>query len=578
MDEPFGEPAPEPSPIQQAWSIATAPLHPIEEPAREREARFTAAVATVMLALGVIATVSTLLPGQGSWTAGGQTMALSLMGGATLAILAAYILSRTSHYTWGAFLLVSVTWLATILTNLAGTGVETAIGLVYLALPILLSSLLLPTMVTLTVAASLMVQTFILPSATQAPGARQELLTFLFIFTLLAVAVHRLRERDLQQLDEQARNLRESRERVRQLFSASFEAIIVHDGTEVVDANPMVTQLFGIQAEEAQGLDLARLLALDEDDDRWERITQESSGAFELAGRRADGATFPMEARSRDIEYRGQDLRVTVLRDITERKDSEHHQARRAEAEARRAELEQLVWLTSHALRSPVRTVRSFTQLLTRHLGEDLDDQTEEYVDFLQAGTNQLDCLLHDLRTFAEVITRETVHRPTPLGAVARGALDDVLSEEERSDVEVRIDPLPTVVGDSVQLHHLFTHLFENAIYAQEDEEWPRLHVSSAPQGSRWRIEVRDAGPGVDPEHRERVFEIFQRLDQGQDPDRTGVGLALCQRIVEQHGGDIWMTDGMDGAHGKGTAVVFTLPRAQEGASLPGEATDLAQA
>lgn len=577
MDKPFGETTSDPSPLQQAWGIATAPLHDIAEPAREREARFTAAVATVTLALGVIATVSTLLPGQGNWTTGGQAMALSLMGGATLAILAAYILSRTAHYTWGAFLLVSITWLATILTNLAGTESSTAIGLVYLALPILLSSLLLPTMVTLTVAASLMVQTFILPSATSAPGARQELLTFLFVFTLLAVAVHRLRERDLQQLDEQARNLRESRERVRQLFSASFEAIIVHEGTEIIDANPMVSQLFGIRSEEAVGVDLGTVIQMPADDERWARITAESAGAFELTGRRSDGTTFPMEARSRDIEYRGQDLRVTVLRDITQRKDSEHHQARRAEAEARRAELEQLVWLTSHALRSPVRTVRSFTQLLTRHLGEDLDAQTQEYVDFLAAGTHQLDNLLNDLRTFAEVITREAVHRATPLTAVAEGALEDVLQRDDGRDVEVQIDPLPTVVGDSVQLHHLFTHLFENAVFAQEDEEWPRIRVRSQPMGRGWRIEVMDAGPGIEREHRQRVFEIFQRLDHGQDPDRTGIGLALCNRVVEQHGGDIWIEDGLDGADGKGASVVFTLPGEQVAGQSASGAADPAQ-
>jgi signal transduction histidine kinase len=223
------------------------------------------------------------------------------------------------------------------------------------------------------------------------------------------------------------------------------------------------------------------------------------------------------------------------------------------------AELEQFAYVASHDLQEPLRKVASFCQLLERRYGDQLDDRGRQYIDFAVDGAKRLQVLINDLLTFSRVgrgnEVRTELSLDQPLDA-AIGALDAAI--EEKSAVIQRPEQLPEVMGDATLLAMLWQNLISNGIKFAEPYESPIIEITFAEApDDMWRFCVADNGIGISPEFSEKIFIIFQRLHGRDAYPGTGIGLALCKRIVEYHGGEI----SLDPSYTGGTQICFTLPR-----------------
>jgi signal transduction histidine kinase len=217
-------------------------------------------------------------------------------------------------------------------------------------------------------------------------------------------------------------------------------------------------------------------------------------------------------------------------------------------------DLQQFAYVASHDLQEPLRTVASFTQLLAKRYGDKLDDKAREFIGFAVDGSKRMQTLINDLLSFSRVGTQGKA-----LGAVnSDAALDAVLKGLKRSIEEsgavITRDRLPTVLADEGQLTQLLQNLVANAIKFQ-GAGVPRIHIGAERNGSEWKVSVRDNGIGIAPEHHERIFVIFQRLHNKKQYPGTGIGLAVCKKIAERHGGRIWV----EATAGGGSTFRFTI-------------------
>ena len=253
-------------------------------------------------------------------------------------------------------------------------------------------------------------------------------------------------------------------------------------------------------------------------------------------------------------------LRCTML-DITELRRQEELLKRQAADLARsNAELEQFAYVASHDLQEPLRMVASFTQLLAKRYAGKLDDKADEYIKYTVDGAKRMQQLIADLLALSRVGTKGGEFRDVPLAEVMSDVLLNLGPAIQESGAAVIQDSLPTVFADRGQMTQLLQNLIGNAIKFR-DGKLPQVHISAAETGDDWTISVRDNGIGIAPEHAERVFQIFQRLHTRDQYPGTGIGLAVCRKIVERHGGKIWL----DSTPGGGTTFHFTLHKCAPG-------------
>lgn len=229
------------------------------------------------------------------------------------------------------------------------------------------------------------------------------------------------------------------------------------------------------------------------------------------------------------------------------------------------ADLQQFAYVASHDLQEPLRMVASYTQLLAKRYKGKLDADADEFIGFAVDGATRMQQLIKDLLAFSRVTTQRVAAVPTECTPALQSALDNLRMAIEKQQAVVTHDPLPTVVADGSQLTQLFQNLISNAIKFH-GEQPPRVHISATRNGSEWVFAVRDNGIGIDPQYAARIFVIFQRLHTSADYPGTGIGLALCKKIVEQHGGRIWV----DSHPGQGATFYFTLPFSSKH-SYPGD-------
>ena len=224
------------------------------------------------------------------------------------------------------------------------------------------------------------------------------------------------------------------------------------------------------------------------------------------------------------------------------------------------AELEQFAYVASHDLQEPLRKITSFCQALkTRYEGQ-LDERAEQYIDFAVDGAKRMQVLINDLLTFSRVGRGGRVEEPVELGDVVAAAEAALSGSLERVGGEVSVGRLPLIRGDRAQLISLFQNLISNALKFRGSEP-PRVLIEAQRRGEQWELSCADNGIGIDAEYAERIFLIFQRLHSRESYDGSGIGLALCRKIVEYHGGHIWLDTG----YANGARFRFTLPDAAAG-------------
>ena len=249
----------------------------------------------------------------------------------------------------------------------------------------------------------------------------------------------------------------------------------------------------------------------------------------------------------------------TIMRDISESLRIQQAMREKTEELARsNAELEQFAYVASHDLQEPLRMVSSYTQLLAKRFPDKLDKDANEFIAYAVDGATRMQRLIQDLLLYSRV-GRGTVLAPCDLQVAYNLVLRNLKLVLEETQAQVTHDSLPSVMGDSSQLTQLLQNLIGNA-FKFRGEFQPTVHVSAVRDGAMWRIGVRDNGIGIEPEFHERIFVIFQRLHTRERYAGTGIGLAICKKIVERHGGRIWVESQI----GQGTTFFFTLAAVAE--------------
>jgi light-regulated signal transduction histidine kinase (bacteriophytochrome) len=259
-----------------------------------------------------------------------------------------------------------------------------------------------------------------------------------------------------------------------------------------------------------------------------------------------------VEERTAELERTNEALQV----EIAERKRTEEMLARYAEELKRsNTELEQFAYIASHDLQEPLRMVTSYLKLLERRYKGQLDSDADDFIYYAVDGASRMQSLIEGLLAYSRVSTRGGEFEAVRCEEVFDQALRNLVIAVEDSGAEVTHDPLPEVSADELQLGQLFQNLIGNAIKFHGADP-PRIHVTAEEGDGEWVFSVSDNGIGFDPEQAERAFAIFQRLHHEEKYSGSGIGLALCKRIVERHGGRIWA----ESQPGGGSVFYFALP------------------
>lgn len=271
---------------------------------------------------------------------------------------------------------------------------------------------------------------------------------------------------------------------------------------------------------------------------------------------RRDGEPTIAEMRAVDTDWEGEAADLISLHAITERKRAEEILARQTEELARsNVELDQFAYVVSHDLQEPLRAIGGYLRLLQKRNKGRLDADSEKYITRTVDAALRMQKLINDLLDYSRVHSRGTPFEPTDCNAILSRALVHLSDAIEESGAVVAADPLPVVHGDDTQLTQLFKNLISNAIRFCGAAP-PRVHISAVRKEEAWVFSVRDNGIGIDPKYADRIFIIFKRLHGRRKYPGTGIGLAICKKIVERHRGRIWVESEL----GKGSTFYFTVP------------------
>jgi PAS domain S-box-containing protein len=334
-------------------------------------------------------------------------------------------------------------------------------------------------------------------------------------------------------------------------------AIIIVDGQgRIALCNAQASRLFGYTAAEILGQMIDILMP-----DRFrsghlglrtgfvqDPKTRPMGAGRDLFGLRKDGTEFPIEIGLNPITTGEGLFVVSAIADISERK-------RQAEVlERSNMELQRFALLASHDLQTPMRSIASFVQLLQSTYADKLDSQANDWISRTQQSVRHLQILIQDLLEYSRVDSQAHPFQRVSIRDVFDHALLLLDASVRESGAEVICGELPVVTGDRSQLVQLMQNLIGNAL-KYRNKKPPHIHVSAEQRGNEWIIAVRDNGIGIAPKYHQKIFEIFQRLHDQQEYPGTGIGLAVCRRVVERHGGRIWV----ESEAGRGSVFHFTL-------------------
>jgi PAS domain S-box-containing protein len=353
--------------------------------------------------------------------------------------------------------------------------------------------------------------------------------------------------------------------RYRGLLEAAPDAmVVVNQVGEIVLLNVQAEKQFGYRRDELVGQKVkniipegfAERLIADALRSAEDALAQQIGTGIELTGRRKNGSDFPIEIMLSPLESAEGILVTAAIRDITKRKKAEAHLLQKVEELNRsNEELGQFAYVVSHDLQEPLRMVASYTQLLSRRYKGKLDSDADEFISFAVDGASRMQRLIQDLLAYSRVGTKGKDLLDTSSEDALQQALINLRGAIKDSGALVTHDPLPAVLADEMQLIQLFQNLVGNAIKYQGPGV-PRVHVSATRNGVRkWVFSVQDNGLGIDPQYFEKIFGMFQRLHKREEFAGTGIGLAICKKIVERHGGNI----SVESRPGQGSTFRFAL-------------------
>jgi PAS domain S-box-containing protein len=383
-----------------------------------------------------------------------------------------------------------------------------------------------------------------------------------------------LRDSDgnLRGFSEFSHDLSESKEsgaKYRGLLEAAPDAmVVVNQDGEIVLLNVQAEKQFGYSRDELIGQKVkniipegfAERLIADDLRSTADALAQQIGTGIELTARRKNGSEFPIEIMLSPLKSAQGILVTAAIRDITERNKSEEHLVKTiGELKRSNDELQQFAYVASHDLQEPLRMVASYTQLLAQRYKGRLDSDADEFIGYAVDGSNRMQDLIQDLLAYSRAGTNGKVLREISSENAFKEALANLRTTIGESGAIVTHDLLPAITTDDTQLSQVFQNLVGNAI-KYRGAEVPHVHVSAARNGgNEWIFSVRDNGLGIDPQYFEKIFVIFQRLHGREEFKGTGIGLAICKKVVERLGGRIWV----ESQPQKGSTFYFALPERQ---------------
>ncbi len=347
------------------------------------------------------------------------------------------------------------------------------------------------------------------------------------------------------------------------LESADNGVAVTDRQGQILWVNPAFTKLTGYSRDEAVGKN-PRVLKSGQHpaefyQQMWATIVKGEPWHGELVNRHKDGSLYPEEMTITPVRADGANIThfVAIKQDIRERKSTQAALLQTTdEVKRSNRDLEQFAYIASHDLQEPLRAVGGYVKLLQRRFPENIDPKAVEYINGAAEGAARMERLINDLLAFSRVGTHGEAFSPADLNEVLNEALYNLQISIKTAQAKVTRDVLPTLAVDATQMMQIFQNLIGNAIKFR-GERPPEIHVGVQKQPGKWVFSVRDNGIGIEPEYFERIFQIFQRLHTRGHYPGTGIGLAICKKMVERHNGSIWV----ESQPGQGTTFFFSLPQ-----------------
>ena len=371
--------------------------------------------------------------------------------------------------------------------------------------------------------------------------------------------------RDISVRKDAEKHLAQMESRYRGLLEAAPDAmVVVNQCGEIVLLNVQAEKQFGYRRDELLGQEVkniipegfAERLLTDALRSAADALAQQIGTGIELTGQRKDGSEFPIEIMLSPLESSEGTLVTAAIRDITTRKTAEVHLLKTiGELKRSNDELEHFAYVASHDLQEPLRMVASYTQLLAKRYIGRLDADADEFIAYAVDGSNRMQSMIQDLLAYSRAGANSKTPRRISSESALQEALANLRMAIEESGAVVTHDPLPVFTTDQAQLTQVFQNLVGNAIKYRRAEA-PRVHVSANNGGSEWVFSVHDNGLGIDPQYFARIFVLFQRLHGREEFDGTGIGLAICKKMLERLGGRIWV----ESQPKQGSTFYFALP------------------
>jgi two-component system, chemotaxis family, sensor kinase Cph1 len=388
---------------------------------------------------------------------------------------------------------------------------------------------------------------------------------------------------DITELKNTELALKDSEERYREIFINNPAVMILVDisNGNIIDANPAASKFYGYNLDELLKMKIGDINVSEGVLEEMRLAGSQSKNRLILKHRLSNGNIRNVDVQSGFIGHENENVLCSIIHDITLQKkaedalidrnanisemlDNERHDHESTETlleeitdnlEISNRALEQFAYVSSHDLKEPLRMITSFLQLLKKRYEDDLDEDAHDFINYAVEGAKRLDMMLSDLLEFSKIGAQESDFKFLHSERIVEQAISNLKMLISDNNADVTYDSLPIIYANEYQMVQLFQHLIGNGIKFHGNEE-PRVHISVKKEGDEYIFAVKDNGIGIDKQHLGRIFTIFKRLNRRQQYEGSGIGLAISQRIIQEHGGKIWAISN----HGRGSTFYFTIP------------------
>lgn len=385
---------------------------------------------------------------------------------------------------------------------------------------------------------------------------------------LLAASFNEMIDNLQATIDERIRAeglVRQQKQLYESLIKAQSEmgqGIAITENNKIIYANDALYKMYGYNKEELRKISSFIDIVVPEDRERLRaQLTKRLSGnemsdMGETAIICKDGHIINIEYSVKTIKIQDRIQTLSVIRDITTRKHAEEELKHKAEDLIRsNKELEQFAYVASHDLREPLRTVSSYVQLLESRYKNKLDNDADEFIKYAVDGVQRMDKLINDLLSYSRVRKTDEIEW-VDCSEIVKTVITNIGDIIHENKVQIVVDKLPTIRSNSLQMTQLFQNLIVNAIKFHGNKP-PKITISAKEREKEWLFSIQDNGIGIDEKYAQKIFVVFQRLHTRNEYEGTGIGLAICKKIVEQHGGKIWF----ESKTNQGTTFYFTIKK-----------------